>query len=360
MSTQVLNNVEIVHHDLRVWTGQKKLEASDLERVNKDDLPPEEVASLGLKRLIDANHLKIFSTIRHQADRASREVGVRFLGAYAVPQEAVADLMARLDQLRHQFDAEVQSFLALYDERVEEWADRNPGFRNQILRAKIPRDTVKARFNASFAVYRVVASQRDNGASMAAESAGLYDSLLDSVHGDLSEYVARCRTAACDGFRVVVRDSIRDLALKMRRFGFLDDSGGLVAFAAELEQAVVGTGKIRDGDYASLKAVLKDLTSVEAIKDRIAELASNGGVSSRVVHVQQSFPGTSPVSNAPAPLASPAREMREDPVFKDQDTLPKGEDQSASSEPDDDKGDALTLDSFSDAHRRPSLTSLNW
>ena len=61
---EVLDKIVALNLDVTLWTGRKKLEAQDLGGVN---LPPEDLASLGSKRIADPEKLKVFSTIKCRA-----------------------------------------------------------------------------------------------------------------------------------------------------------------------------------------------------------------------------------------------------------------------------------------------------
>ena len=276
MTTQRLENVEIVHLGIRIWTGTKKLELSDLDRVNQSDLPSSEVATLGTKRVIDPNHLKPFSQIRHRAEEACRKVGVRFLGGFAIPETAVAELMAVFDDLKDQFESELDNFVGNYDDWVEDWALAHPDFASQIRIAQMPHDWLRSRFSAKVAVYRITASEHERDDFIEDQQNDLLESVLSAIIDELSDYVQKVLDPRTDGFRVTVRSSVADVAQKLRKFSFLDNSGGMIALASQLEHAVQGDGKIQHDDYLRFKAAISDLVSVEALKKRISSLG--GGI----------------------------------------------------------------------------------
>ena len=85
--SKVLQGLVLVHLSFSVWSGKKKLRPEDLKGAN---LPPDKLASLGSKRIFDPDALKVFATLKRQAERACEEVGVRFLGGYAIPEEKLA------------------------------------------------------------------------------------------------------------------------------------------------------------------------------------------------------------------------------------------------------------------------------
>lgn len=272
MTTQVFKNVELVHIAFRVWSGSKKLDPSDLDRVDSSDLPSQDVAKLGVKYLIDKTHLKEINSIRYKADELCRKAGIRLMGAYAVPEASVPELLQDLTDLQSQFQDEVDHFLKHYDDRVEEWAAAHPEFASQIRLAKIPEEVVKHRFQACVTAYRVTASLVDNQRTIDGQSSELVDGLLGGLVRDIADYVDRCRHVERGEFRSTVRKTVRALAEKLRRFDFLDSNGGYSALADQFDATVAGTGKIEGEEYRDFCAVFSDLTSVPALQRRISEL----------------------------------------------------------------------------------------
>jgi len=96
--SKVLQDLVLIHLSFSIWSGKKKLRPEDLKGAN---LPPDKLASLGSKRIFDPDALKVFATLKRQAERACEEVGVRFLGGYALPKDKLTPLlekMARIEQ----------------------------------------------------------------------------------------------------------------------------------------------------------------------------------------------------------------------------------------------------------------------
>ncbi|EGV29631.1 hypothetical protein ThidrDRAFT_3223 [Thiorhodococcus drewsii AZ1] len=128
------------------WSGRKKLRADDLG-LQAGEIPSEELVSLGSKRLCNPDAIRVFHTLKGQAERACLKVGTRFLGGYLVPNDQVDGLCCVLDGLKRDFEHEVQSFLAEYDREIADWIARHPDWERQLRAAVDPAEVIGTRFS---------------------------------------------------------------------------------------------------------------------------------------------------------------------------------------------------------------------
>jgi len=284
MSDFIFNNVELVHLDIKIWGGERNLERGDFDPSVIPDLPDEKVATLGRKKLIDTKHLKPMSTFRHQAHLLLEKEGVRFMGGYAIPDEAVRRVSLQLSSLCDEFALTLDQFISRYDELVDQWASENPDFANVILESKIPAGIVRSRCKANFAIYRVASSNSDPSGSLQEHGSGLMDKVLQDAFASLQVYVEKVDEGLKRGwdnsFRCTVRSSIKAVAEKLRRFAFSDTTGGFLPFAAMLEDAVQGDGKIEGPDYKRLERLLAGLNSYPVFFRKVVSVSGQSPVSS--------------------------------------------------------------------------------
>ena len=92
----ILDNIAILVLSVSLWTGRKQLRQEDLKLADGSELPPQKLASLGSKRVMDPAALAPFATFKRRAERTVLAVGTRFLGGYAVPVEKLDELMTQL------------------------------------------------------------------------------------------------------------------------------------------------------------------------------------------------------------------------------------------------------------------------
>ena len=104
MSTQtdikVLDSLLALHLEVNIWTARKKLSPEDFAGAT---LPPEDLASLGSKRICDPEDLRIFGTLKSRAVSLLDRHGVRFLGGWAIPLDQAEWTVSELEQILHDF-----------------------------------------------------------------------------------------------------------------------------------------------------------------------------------------------------------------------------------------------------------------
>jgi hypothetical protein len=111
MSITTLDKLVICHIDCAIWSGRKKLRPEDLQLANGSQLPPKDVASLGSKKICDPEALAQFDRLKKEAQRLCEQVGVRFLGGYAIPDTRIDQLLPELDRIGQEFARVKQSFI---------------------------------------------------------------------------------------------------------------------------------------------------------------------------------------------------------------------------------------------------------
>jgi hypothetical protein len=177
-SQVILDRVVLVKVDASIYGARKKLKKEDLVLADGSKLPPEDLASLGSKRLLDPDQLTVFNRLKKEAERICLRVGTRFLGGFAVPVESAASITAELERIALDFAAAKTEFIAGYDAAVTDWVVRHPEFAGIIEQAVDSVEFVSTRLSFDFLVVSV----------------GLPDSLpqaditrLESKIGSLSE-----------------------------------------------------------------------------------------------------------------------------------------------------------------------------
>ncbi|MEI8573901.1 MULTISPECIES: DUF3150 domain-containing protein [Methylomonas] len=174
----ILDRVVLVKVEANIYGARKKLKKEDLVLADGSKLPPEDLASLGSKRLLDPDKLTVFNRLKKEAERICLRVGTRFLGGFAVPVESAASITAELERIALDFAAAKTEFIAGYDAAVTDWVVRHPEFAGIIEQAVDSVEFVSTRLSFDFLVVSV----------------GLPDSLppadvarLESKIGSLSE-----------------------------------------------------------------------------------------------------------------------------------------------------------------------------
>jgi Protein of unknown function (DUF3150) len=131
----ILDQVVLIKVDTTIYGARKKLNKEDLVLADGSKLPPEDLASLGSKRLLDPERLSVFNRLKKEAERICLRVGTRFLGGFIVPVSAAAQVTAELDRISGDFAQARTEFLDGYDAAVQDWMVKHPEFASIIEKA---------------------------------------------------------------------------------------------------------------------------------------------------------------------------------------------------------------------------------
>ena len=149
---QVLDSLLALNLDISLWSARKKLQAEDFGGAT---LPPEDLASLGSKKIADPESLRIFSTLKSRAFSMLDRHGVRFLGGWAIP-EAKADAVVReLMNIRDAFFQAKKDFLADYDRAIQAWVEKHDSWGDIIRNSTVSSAYVDARIDFRWQLYKV-------------------------------------------------------------------------------------------------------------------------------------------------------------------------------------------------------------
>jgi hypothetical protein len=185
-TTMILDRLRVVKIDAHIWGGRKKLRKEDLILADGSVLPPEDLASLGSKKIADPQELSVFNRLKKEAERICLKVGTRFLGGFAVPEGSIHSIRSELERIALSFRAARDDFLSRYDEAVEGWVAKHPEFAMAIRKAVDPVEVVAAGLRFDYVIFRVSHPEKTE-TGVAADSS----SPLDRKVGSLSENLFR-------------------------------------------------------------------------------------------------------------------------------------------------------------------------
>lgn len=181
---KILDSLLAVNLDISLWSARRKMTAQDL---GSTELPPEDLASLGSKRIADPAHLKIFGTLKARATSYLDKHGVRFMSGWAVPQEMANEITKQLTIIRDEFMLEKEKFLATYNESITSWIEKHDDWADIIRNSVVNPDYVRSRMGFRWQLYKVVPSAMgstvDDGLCSEVESLGntLFSEVADSA-----------------------------------------------------------------------------------------------------------------------------------------------------------------------------------
>lgn len=148
----ILDHLLVVNLDIHIWTARKKLVPLDLGGA---ELPPEDLASLGSKRICNPEDLRSFTTLKARAVSVLERSGIRFLSGWAVPDTRIDDIMRELAVIRDEFNAAKESFLQRYEQSVQDWIARHPQWGGIIAGSTVSEEYVRSRLDFRWQVFQV-------------------------------------------------------------------------------------------------------------------------------------------------------------------------------------------------------------
>ena len=265
-----------VNVDITCWSGKKTLTPEDLG-LDRSQLPPETLISLGDKQLVDPEALKTFGSIRSAARRLCLAVGTRFLGGYAVPVAKAPALLAELDALGQRYQDARTAFLAGYDTQLTTWTQQQPPEWQRLIQdALVPAEYVGGRLR--FAVQSVRFAAPDPAVIAHPGLSQALSGLSGQVFHEIACTAREALEKSFQGKREVTRRALSPLASirdKLDGLSFLD--GRFRAIVGEIDRLMAQVpkqGPIAHGVLAGLTQFL----SLAAQPDGLRTWADNASV----------------------------------------------------------------------------------
>ncbi len=155
----VLDSLMAINLDVNIWTARKKLTPADFGGA---ELPPEDLASLGSKKVCNPQELRVFGTLKARAVNLLDRTGVRFLGGWAIPEDKADEIVAELTVIRDDFLNAKEQFLNRYDEAVRDWISQHPGWESLIGTSTVSADYVRSRIGFKWQMFKLLPPADDS------------------------------------------------------------------------------------------------------------------------------------------------------------------------------------------------------
>ena len=244
-----------------LWTGRRRLRGEDLGTL-ADELPPEELASMGSLKLCDPAELRELANIKRRAERACERRAVRFLGGYATDEKHIDNLVATLDELKAEFDNAASRIVTNLEKSVDAWVEGHPEWAEAIRRQPPDAKRIGAQLRFDHQVYRI-GPAADDGAptndGLVRAASGLKGQLY-------SEIAAQARTTLKRSFegkgsvgQRALR-SIKPMAEKLDALSYLDGQiRPVLDNVRRVRDALPKTGEVAGQDLVQVIGLLNFL-----------------------------------------------------------------------------------------------------
>lgn len=154
----ILTSSTVINLDISIWTGKAKLQRTE---VDDSALPPEDLVTLGSKKIFDPVKLKKFHGLKSNAFSFCNRYGVKFMSGWLVDNNYIGELTAKLSEQRVKWDEEVRKFLANYHMECQDWLAANPQWANILANALPRQGEIAKRFNFGWQVFNIIPAPTD-------------------------------------------------------------------------------------------------------------------------------------------------------------------------------------------------------
>ena len=323
---RILDNLLALNLSISLWSARRKMTAEDLGGAQ---LPPEDLASLGSKRIADPESLRIFGTLKCRAFSFLDRHGVRFMSGWAIPEEKAGDIVEELIRIRDEFQQAKDAFLADYDRSIQAWIAKHRQWGDIIQGSTVGPDYVRARMDFRWQLYRVAPLQEHPN-----ETAVLEAGLAEEVTGLGSTLFNEIARAADDIWRRVYEGKtevthkalspLRTLHNKLTGLSFVEPH---VAPVADIIQTALkrlpAKGNINGADLLMLQGLVCLMRDSDAL----------------VLHAQKLIDGYGPATVLDALLAGNALQSGESSSMSDPASMPVPDEKADGQTPEQDMPD---------------------
>lgn len=185
----VLDRLLVINLDVHIWSARKKLLPQD---VGNASLPPEELASLGSKRVCNPDELKTFATLKARATSLLERTGIRFLNGWSIPIERQDEIDNGLAAIRDEFNNAKHNFLTRYEQSVQEWIAAHPGWEEIIVNSVVSEDYVRSRLDFRWQTHPIVMPQTASQDNLESDVKALGNTLYDEIAKVATETWKNC------------------------------------------------------------------------------------------------------------------------------------------------------------------------
>jgi hypothetical protein len=179
----------VINLDIHIWTARKKLVPPDLGGA---ELPPEDLASLGSKRVCNPEDLRTFGTLKARAVNLLEHSGIRFLGGWAIPETRLEAVSLELEAIKKEFGKAKEDFLQRYDTSVQDWIIKHPQWSGIIANSTVSEEYVRSRLNFRWQTFRVATPDTATEDDLRKDVCALGDTLFNEVAKTASDTWKLC------------------------------------------------------------------------------------------------------------------------------------------------------------------------
>lgn len=266
----VLAHSVIMSLDVSIWSGKAKLDRQELS--DADGLPPEQMATLGSKKLFNPAKLRIFNALKARATSALDAAGTKFLGGWLVPDYRFDAVRTAVDNAQGDFHKAVADFISNYQSDLDDWCRQFPEWEYNIRRAAPDTGELMRKFGFSWQAFSAAPLPADN--SLDAAVSVLPAGIMADIAKDAASVLRENFPDGKDRYTVKALKAVVLLKDKLEGFGYVDFRFDDLARELEYRINRCYTSKCSDAAIKALKLCLKAIADGgQKLRDYMRDVA---------------------------------------------------------------------------------------
>ena len=300
---KITDKMLVIAPAINIWSARRKMQAEDFGD-SKDALPPDDIASLGVKKLCPPEKLRPFAMLKSRATSLLARHGIPFLpGAWLVPADKASELNKALEEIKADFDREKESFLNDYTRITSDWVMAHPDFAEMLVKSMASPDYVRSRLSFG---WRAFALRMTRNSNIRDELENLGNSVFIDIAKEAA-VVKREVFADRDSVTQKALNPIRALAEKLRGLSFIHPQ---VLAATSLVQSCLermpAKGEISGSHLGEVLALMTLLTDPVALEDATSRMVQHSAAPETFL---MPAPVPTATKSAPVPPMPPKRSV---------------------------------------------------
>lgn len=258
--------------NLSRWTANKKLKAKHI-KAKEEELPPADLASLGVRKVFDPKALAPFEAIRKETERLCFNEGTRFFGGVAVPKKDADSFLEKLKKLQERFNNEKELLAQSYKEVCSKWAADHPGWENVVLEDAPELEWVLNRFKFDINAIEIVMADKTDESGKTELDQKIESSqmaFIDQLYAEIAQMANLYQRSLLGKERATVRSlsALQTMRKKLNGMGFLDNRiRPLVEMIDKVISEMPATGNINGVQFATLLGITNILSNKDMMKE---------------------------------------------------------------------------------------------
>lgn len=277
MQQTIENGIIVFSVSISRWSANKKLRQQHT-KAREEDLPPADLASLGVRKVFDPKILAPFEAIRKETERLCFNEGTRFFGGVAVPKTEADDFTKKLKALQQRFAAEKAAFAKDYEANLDAWRAAHLGWEN-VLEGALSVDDALHRFSYGFSAVEIVmtGAQETATTELGQTIVSSQGAFIGQMYAEIAQMATTYRKDSLLGKEAATTrglSSLQTMKKKLNGLAFLDKRiRPLVEMIEKVMAEMPATGSIDGTQFATLlgvTSILSDQDLMQQYGDQVA------------------------------------------------------------------------------------------